>query len=40
MGNTIVGKSSGGEKKKKKNSEKKKRKGVKEYRIERKKNAK
>lgn len=38
MGNTIVGKSSGGEKKK--NSEKKKRKGVKEYRIERKKNAK
>lgn len=39
MGNTIVGKSSGGEKKKK-NSEKKKRKGVKEYRIERKKNAK
>lgn len=39
MGNTIVGKSSGGGKKKK-NSEKKKRKGVKEYRIERKKNAK
>lgn len=39
MGNTIIGKSSGGEKKKK-NSEKKKRKGVKEYRIERKKNAK
>lgn len=38
MGNTIIGKSSGGEKKK--NSEKKKRKGVKEYRIERKKNAK